>query len=145
MPLEGHVLGFAADDRERMNDVPLAESRRPLDARVCDQASAPADFHIRADHAVRPDFHVVGDLGAGIDARRVSYQSGHSGFFLSTGKKIGKDDRSSMSIVSSSRPGHGARRGRLAVDGPGSPVSVDHHEPQLSPRRPSRHLPLPRP
>ena len=46
-------------------------------ARLPDQACATAKFHVGSDHAVWPDFHVIGEHRAGIDARCVSNQSGH--------------------------------------------------------------------
>ena len=87
---ERDILGFAADHRERMDDVSFAERGHALNAGMGDQASAAADLHVGPDDAVGTDFHVVGDVRAGIDARRVSNESGHAGFFLSTEKKVEK-------------------------------------------------------
>ena len=69
------VLGLAADDGERVDDVLLAERRLAEDAGVGDQASAPADRDVRADDAVGPDFHVIGDALRG-GRRRPYRQSG---------------------------------------------------------------------
>ncbi len=57
--------------------LPSPERRQALDAGMCDQACATAELHVGSDHAIWPDFHIIGEHRAGIDARRVSNQSGH--------------------------------------------------------------------
>ena len=106
---ERDVLWLAADDREGMDDIVFAERGDALDAGMGDQAGAAADLDIRPDDAVGPDFDVVGDLRAGIDARRVSNQSGHAES-SSRPRKKARNDRSSSRSFSSS-PGNGRCRG----------------------------------
>ena len=77
LPLVRVILGLAADDRKRMNDVVLSQGRVADQADMCDQPRAPADLDVGPDHAVRPDLDIVGDLGAGIDARGVRNHRGH--------------------------------------------------------------------
>ena len=92
-----------------MDDISFAERGHALNAGMGDQASAPADLHVRPDDAVRTDFHVVGDVRAGIDARRVSNQSGHADSSSRPRKKRRNDRSSSRSFSSSLR--HGSRCG----------------------------------
>ena len=60
-------LRLAADDRERMHDVVLADHRVTGDDDVPEQARALVDANARSDEAVRTDLDVVRELGARID------------------------------------------------------------------------------
>ena len=65
------ILGLAADDREGMNDVVLAQCRMAEQADMGDQPRAPADLDVGSDHAIRPDLDIVGDVGTGVNAGSV--------------------------------------------------------------------------
>ena len=113
------------------------EGRPAEDAGVGDQASAPADLHLRADDAVGADLHVVGDLRAGVDAGRIGNQGRHDRWVppdrfregAARGRPVGRRRRSRpASAPASIRPAARAIADGLRIAA-GRVPRVDDHEP----------------
>ena len=129
LPLVGVILGLAADDREGMNDVVLAQGRVAEQANVGDQPAAPADLHVRADDAIGADLDVVGDLGARVDARGVRNDRGHGHGFLGSQSPLSLDRASSHRSLGSGQVSEAGHRG--PDDSSCGDRGVDHDEPDL--------------